>query len=67
MARPEACQAFEVPKFRTIQSCSLSSNWFSDCQHQFVVKPRIINEPAVPSAKACVRIVYPSNKQHIFK
>ena len=51
MARPESLQAFEVPKFRTSQSCSLSSNWFSECEDPFFDKPIVITEPAGASAR----------------
>ena len=38
-----------VDYFWTSQSCLLSSNWFFKCRHQFIDKPIIIIEPAVPN------------------
>ena len=39
------------PNFRTSQSCFLSSNWFSECEHPFIDKARFVSEPTLPSAQ----------------
>ena len=38
------------PNFWTSQSCSLSSNWFFECENPLIDKPMVIKEPAVASA-----------------
>ena len=54
-----------VDYFWTSQSCFLLSNWFFKCRHQFIDKPIIIIEPAVPSALllGLGLKLYPSNMQ----
>ena len=71
-APPESHQAFEFAKAQasgvwTSQSCSLSSNWFSWCEHRLLIKPMVITEPAVPSARLLGLGLkqYPRNEQRI--
>ena len=54
-----------VDYFWTSQSFFLSSNWFFECRHQFIDKPIIIVEPAVPSTLllGLGSKLYPSNMQ----
>ena len=54
-----------VDYFWTSQSFFLSSNWFFECRHQFIDKPIIIIEPAVPSTLllGLGSKLYPSNMQ----
>ena len=65
MRLPESRQTLEVNE--AWSSCFLSSNWSSVCEHQFIDKPLVITETAVPSA--CARILglgwkpYPGNIQ----
>ena len=54
-----------VDYFWTSQSFFLSPNWFFECRHQFIYKPIIIIEPAVPSTLllGLGSKLYPSNMQ----
>ena len=49
--------------FWTSQSCSLSSNWFFECENPLIDKPMVIKEPAVASAwlLGLGSKLYPSN------
>ena len=51
-----------VDYFWTSQSFFLLPNWFFECRHQFIYKPIIIVEPAVPSTLLGLGSkLYPSN------
>ena len=71
-ARPESRPASEIaekPNFWTSQSCVLSSNWFSECEHPLIDKPMFVTKPDVhvPSAQLLGRRsnLYPSKKLHM--
>ena len=51
----------------TGQSCFLSSNWFSECEHPFIDKRTDLTEPAVPSTGpwGLGLKLYPSNMQRM--
>ena len=53
--------------FWTSQSCFFSSNWFSGCQHPFIVTLMVTTEPVVPSAGlfSPSSKLYLSNKQYM--
>ena len=55
------------PNFWTSQSRFPSSNWFFECEPQFIDKPIVITEPAIPSARllGLGSKLYPGNIQRM--
>ena len=55
-----------LPKLELLyysQSCFLLSNWFSECEHQFIDnKPMVITEPVASSARLLIIIIRPGFK-----
>ena len=53
------------PNFWARQACTLSSIWFSECEHSFIDKLNVTTEPTVLLLLGLGSKLYPSKKQQM--